>query len=190
MVELGFRRRLNRHHIFFKITHVIPLGSIAAGSTLLYRSSKRFSLKVFHVSPSDQCDGCHEQSGCSSTGPRLIEITSCLKDMTGATSFFAFDEHGKISPRFAKELCKVFHLGSWDLIRTTKQGEIINEGLDAFAALAPHGAVHVAEVFFANQKGYIGSHRAFTIQYPSTTYDSRYDSRLIEELAAKVFGRL
>ena len=71
-----------------------------------------------------------------------------------------------------------------------KDAEISKSGFSVYAAIVQHGKKHVAEVFIANEKDqkYLGSLKAYSVEFPENTYSEGYDDWLMDELAKRLTG--
>jgi len=127
---------------------------------------------------------------------RITDISGALMDMPEPRGFIIPDESTGIKPQFAKKITALFTLMHWPFINEGKssllddEAEISNSGLSVYAALVEHGKKYVAEVFLANEKDqrYLGSLKAYSVEFPENVYSEGYDDWLMDELAKRVTG--
>ncbi|WP_127716402.1 hypothetical protein [Halobacteriovorax sp. HLS] len=126
----------------------------------------------------------------------ITDISQAVKDMPENKGFILADEDKGVKPQFAKEISAIYLLMHWPFINIDGPVNIDEEqglttsGVSLYAALLPHGKKFVAEIFMASEETqkYMGSVKAYSVEFPQNHYQEDYDEWLMEELAKKVLG--
>ncbi len=126
----------------------------------------------------------------------ITDISEAVKDMPENKGFILPDSEKGIRPQFAKEISAIYLLMHWPFINidgpvgVDEARGLTTSGVSMYAALLPHGKKYVAEVFMANEENqnYMGSVKAFSVEFPQNEYVEDYDEWLMDELAKKVLG--
>jgi diadenosine tetraphosphatase ApaH/serine/threonine PP2A family protein phosphatase len=126
----------------------------------------------------------------------ITDISDSVKEMPDPKGFILPDSEKGVSPQFAPEISAIYLLMHWPFlneegpVRVDEEKGLTTSGTSLYAALLPHGKKYVAEVFMANEhdQSYMGSIKAFSIEFPNNQYVEDYDEWLMDELAKKVLG--
>ena len=126
----------------------------------------------------------------------ITDISDAVKDMPDKKGFIVADEDKGVRPQFANEITAIYLLMHWPFINTNgpvkveEDNGLTTSGVSLYAALLPHGKKFVAEIFMASEETqkYMGSTKAYSIEFPNNRYEQGYDDWLMDELANKVLG--
>ncbi|MGZ3694651.1 MAG: hypothetical protein ACXWQO_10750 [Bdellovibrionota bacterium] len=120
----------------------------------------------------------------------ISDITAAVIAKGENTTLLRFHSAG-IAPLYAKQILSIYLMMEWPLTGTD------SDFVRCYAALLPHGNIHVAEVFFLRQKmedtltgQYLGTTKVFSVALPENKYDEALDELISEEIWKKVGGHV